>query len=320
MTRSGELATSLEFSLLLKGILSEWKENANLTYSELAEQLAVEDDSLLRSFLSEKRLLQQYRSDNSLVAKITSFLEVSVDSVRPFISDRRYYQYLMMTSETGRGFEIYRRRDPLRRVDNASLEAFYKIANDYFGANPYDADEKVFPLIEGNYYCYRSSSFKGAKPYIVKSHLSILKAAPNTTIFRHLHPDRHHKTGVRANPKPRETVGVVVCVENHLYFIANAGANQGITYFAMRRPYDYDFNFLFGFVVTPSTSRTIVAARTVFGKDENALPEGIERIPNEVSDPEKMSAILGFDVKVLRDDDSPFLATTITTMDEALYS
>lgn len=313
MSKSQEVADTFEFPALLRGIITAWRENGHITAEEIAKKIGIENSNFVRAFATRSK--SAYRSDNSLVKKLSEYLDQNLDDIRPYIGERRYQQYRMMrmTGEDKESkFHLYPRREVMKVAGQSSSEAFCSILYDYFGSDEEYARKKSLPIIDGRYYCYRTSSYGNG---IVKSYMSIMGGKDRFPRFEYIHPDRHQKTVIRKKPAPRKIDGVVVSVGEHFFLIGNAGADQGIAYFVLRKPYSYSFSVLLGFSLMPTTGKTVTAAKSIWVQDESASPEGIGRIAIEEKTDDDLTEELGFNVNIIKKDLLPFKSTTITDMD-----
>ena len=314
MTSDQDPVEVQEFALLLKGILWAWRRSSGVSTEYIANQIGLADSSALRAFLSEKKVDKTYRKDNRLIIKIKSFLDIEISSIKDHIGLRRHTQYVMMTQPDSQIILPYFCKTQLKRISSETIGSFNDIVSNYFGAN-YAMEYQVFPQIKGSYYCYRLSSYGGS---VIKSVMTIARDHSGAAYFEHFHPDRHHET-TGTSDGLRETVGNIFQTKENIYMIANSGANQGVTFYAMKLPYSIETDMFIGYVVCPSPSRKIVSSRTIFIKDDKASPKEARRISIDPDNIDARSKELGFKLDFLTKSPPKLTAEALRSYDELLY-
>lgn len=274
---------------VLKRILSHIN-RTGVSYDNIAIRCNLNDGAYIRTFLTRPVGKRGYSVNNKTIKNINTYVFDNLGDLSRILPSNLMEEYCHLIPSDMLNSIIYPRVSSDRK-DSIAASYYSEITHDFFRTKFSDC-LNLYKKIGGRYYCYRNSSEKG---HIVRSIIDIdlRKGGSDFVLFTHYHPDRYFSK--KRGDIPRITFGIVIRIGNNVFFLGSIGYDQGMSYFAMREPFEADFHLMVGFTITLNLDRNLLGARTVFVRDNEARIDNIDRVPES----EIIEDIAGFDKSLL---------------------
>jgi len=251
----------------VRKIIHHLHHNENFAYADIAQRASEllsrpqMKASLIKNFL-DKKDTTRINVNNVALPMLYDYIRSGFQKFPTSTHDLVLEHWSTLVPDNNEGVSSYFLESEMERSLGVILKSWLKISDDEIKKQ----SAKMFGDFSGNYVLLRKSALY--PDVIVRSVLKIDRASGRHALprIRHLHYDR---TG-----RQRISNGILLPMVANVYGVLKVENGEGLEFFALRNPIQWDFQKMLGFFTSMNMDRTILSSR-IFIEREKSLWDGV---------------------------------------------